>query len=125
MDTNALLWLLWNDPRLRPGMRAALGDPANVLHTSVASIWEIAIKVRTGKLNVPPNVAEWMPGQLLQASITALSVTLQHAAGVERLPLHHRDPFDRLLVAQALAENLTIVSADRRLAAYGVALLDA
>lgn len=120
-----MLWLLWDDRRLHPGILAALVDPGNRLYTSVASIWEIAIKVRAGKLNVPPNVGEWMPGQLQQARITTLAVTLEHAAGIATLPLHHGDLFDRMLVAQALAENLTIVSTDRRLAAYGVPLLEA
>ena len=125
LDTNVLLWLLWSDPRLRPEVVAALADPANLLYASVVSVWETAIKVRLGKLNVPPNVIGWMPGQLRESRISLLTITLEHAAGVETLPRHHRDPFDRLLIAQALVESLTLVTSDRRLAAYGVRLLDA
>jgi PIN domain nuclease of toxin-antitoxin system len=123
LDTHALLWALAGDPRLRPEASAAITDRANAVYASAASAWEMAIKVALGKLDVPPDIAGWLPGELRASGIAPLAVTVEHAAGVEALPRHHADPFDRLLIAQALAENLVIVTVDRQFAAYGVRLL--
>jgi PIN domain nuclease of toxin-antitoxin system len=123
LDTNVLIWLLTKDRRVPPDTLALLADPANLLYASAASVWEIAIKVGLGKLDLPRNVATWLPRELYESGMTPLPITADHAARVETLPPHHRDPFDRLLIAQALAENLTIVTADARFAAYGVRLL--
>lgn len=123
LDTQALLWLLAGDPRMRPETLAMLGDSRNMVLVSAASVWEMAIKAALGKLDVPPDIAVWLPPELQAGGIVSLAVTLDHAARVETLPRHHTDPFDRLLVAQATIENLVIVSADRQLAAYDVRLL--
>ena len=124
LDTNVLIWLLTKSHRVPSDTLALLGDRANLLYASAASVWEIAIKVGLGKLDLPPNVAAWLPGELRASDITPLPITPDHAARVETLPRHHSDPFDRLLIAQALAENLTLVTADTRFAAYGVRLLE-
>jgi PIN domain nuclease of toxin-antitoxin system len=124
LDTHALLWALAGDPRLGPAAVAAIADRANAVYASAASAWEMAIKVGLGKLDVPPDIGAWLPDELRASGIAPLAVTVEHAAGVEELPRHHADPFDRLLIAQAIAENLVIVTVDRQLAHYGVRLFE-
>ena len=90
---------------------------------SAASAWEIAIKAGRGKLTVPADAATWLPAQLEASRFTALPVTIAHALGVQHLPPHHPDPFDRLLIAQAVAENLRIVTADPQFERYDAGLM--
>ena len=123
LDTHALLWFLGDDRRLQPATLKLLADPLNDVFVSAVSAWEIAIKAKLGKLPVPPNIAEWLPAQLLTNRLTPLSITVAHAASVEHLPAHHADPFDRLLIAQARAENLTLVTGDPQFERYEVRLL--
>jgi len=119
LDTHPALW--WLDGGERVGAEAgrALVDPANEVLLSAAVVWEVAIKRSLGKLRAPAGFASVLHG----AGALPLPVTIAHAEAVERLPWHHRDPFDRLLVAQAQAEEAAIVSRDERLAAYGVPLV--
>jgi PIN domain nuclease of toxin-antitoxin system len=119
LDTHAALWWLADDARVGRDAERQLSDETNRVLLSAAVIWEVAIKRSLGKLQAPPDLAQ----TLLDAGAQPLAVTLDHAAGVEELPWHHRDPFDRLLVAQALAEGAVIVSQDVRLGQYGVSLL--
>lgn len=119
LDTHAVLWWLLDDPRLSDRAAEALVDPANRVLLSAAVVWEIAIKRSLGKLEVP----EDFRATLHRGGAQPLSVSLSHAAAVERLPWHHRDPFDRMLVAQALAEDAAIVSRDGALQPYGVQLV--
>lgn len=121
LDTHALLWWLADDARLAEPARIAIADPMNDAFVSAASAWEIAIKVRLGKVTMPDDLAE----QLAANSFTALPVQVPHALAVRRLPDHHRDPFDRLLVAQAQMERLTVVTADETIPRYDVAVLRA
>jgi PIN domain nuclease of toxin-antitoxin system len=123
LDTNALLWSLVDSDRLGVAARLLITEPRNVVYVSAASAWEIAIKTSLGKLSAPDTGAAWLPEALRASRFTPLSITIEHALGVERLPKHHADPFDRLLLAQAIAEQLTIVTSDRRLEAYGVPLV--
>jgi PIN domain nuclease of toxin-antitoxin system len=118
VDTHAVLWWLAGDRRLPPRARDAIADPANDALVSAASAWEIAIKRSTGKLEAPDLLLD----EVRSVGLQWLPVTAEHAWAVRRLPHHHRDPFDRLLVAQATLEDAVIVSGDRRLAAYGVAV---
>jgi len=125
LDSHVFLWWLRDDRRLSRRARAAIAAPGASVVVSAASIWEIAIKLSLGKL-------QWRdrPGATLERSITAcgfgeLPVTARHAATVRNLPPHHGDPFDRLLVAQALTEDLRIVTADDVFALYGAAVLAA
>jgi len=104
LDTHALLWWLADDIRLADAARAAIADSANDAFVSAASAWEIAIKARLGKVSMPDDLGE----QLAANSFTPLPVQLTHALAVRHLPDHHRDPFDRLLVAQAQVEGLTL-----------------
>jgi PIN domain nuclease of toxin-antitoxin system len=121
VDSNALLWILGNPQQLSTAARSALGDPANERFVSVASLWEIAIKVSIGKLAIPMALDTAVTG----AASTPLTISVAHAMRVQTLPFHHRDPFDRMLVAQAIEEGLTIVTRDRIFAAYGVPVLTA
>jgi PIN domain nuclease of toxin-antitoxin system len=116
VDTQALLWWLGDAPALSGPARAAIADPANEPLVSAASMWEMAIKRSLGKLTVP----EELPDEVVDAGFGWLPVTAEHAWAARELPLHHRDPFDRLLVTQALGEGLPLVTRDERFAAYGV-----
>lgn len=121
LDTHAFLWFCQGDPALSARAKAALEDPANQKLVSLASCWEIAIKAGLGKLTLGEPAATYIPNALARTGFDILGITLAHAAAVETLPHHHRDPFDRLLVAQARIEGTPIVSVDGALDPYGVA----
>lgn len=123
LDTRALLWALLDPDRLRQAARAAIVDPTNDVYVSAVSALEVAVKVRDGKLPVRADVGAWLPPEMEKNRFLSLAVTLKHAARVEHLPLHHRDPFDRLLVAQAVTERLTLVTADAKVALYDVPVI--
>ena len=118
LDAHVLLWYVAGDTRLQPSHRSLIADPSNRKLVSIASLWEIAIKTSNGKL-----VAARPLHKLVPAGIGILPVQLPHLMRLQTLPHHHRDPFDRLLIAQALTENLTLLSVDTHFAAYGVALV--
>ena len=120
LDTNVAVWLLLGDrARVSTNAVEALEDDRNEVAVSAASVWEIAIKRSLGKLTI----ADGWAATLRRLGFDPMPVTAMHAEAVERLPWHHRDPFDRLLVAQASVERCALVSADRRLGAYGVDVL--
>lgn len=122
LDTHAFLWAIDNDPRLSQKARDAITDGHNIVFVSAATAWEISIKKAIGKLKVPQgNYLE----ELRLHRFTALDITTEHALAVEGLPQHHKDPFDRLLVAQAQVEKLTLVTRDPRLKAYAVQVIEA
>jgi PIN domain nuclease of toxin-antitoxin system len=121
LDTHVLLWWLGGDARLSGRAGGAIRTAANEVYASAASAVEIAVLVGRGALRVPENLEE----ALSDAAITPLPITVRHAAAMRELPLHHDDPFDRLLVAQARCEALTLVTADRRFADYDVPVLPA
>jgi PIN domain nuclease of toxin-antitoxin system len=116
VDTHAVLWWLTDDPALSSPAREAVADPANEPLVSTASVWEIAIKRSLGKLTAPDD----LPDRIADEGFSWLPVSAGHAWHVRDLPTHHRDPFDRLLVAQALIERVPIVTADSRFDDYGV-----
>lgn len=120
LDTHAFLWFVLDEPRLSATAKAAIGDPANEILLSPASYWEIAIKVSIDKLTLQQPFLPFIDAQIAANRLTVLHITPQHAAVVATLPYHHRDPFDRLLIAQALAENIPLISGDPVLDAYGV-----
>lgn len=115
LDTHVFLWAVAASPLLKPSARRVI-EAADQVHVSAASLWEIAIKVRLGKLKADP--AE-LVAAIEASGFIELPVRAVHAASVAQLALHHHDPFDRLLVAQALAEPLRLLTADAALAAYG------
>ncbi len=112
-----------DDPALSRRARAAIADPDNECFLSHASIWEMASKASLGKLRLPSTVERFVVEHCAANSFQLLSITLAHIASVEGLPFHHRDPFDRLLVAQARHEDMALVSRDPSLKAYGVSVI--
>jgi PIN domain nuclease of toxin-antitoxin system len=120
LDTHAFLWFVLSDPKLSTTARALIIDPNNIIYLSPASYWEIAIKIRTGKYMLPEPYDVFMPREIQQNNFRILPIDISHTSLVATLPLHHRDPFDRLLVAQALAEQMPLLSADPSLDAYNV-----
>ena len=119
LDTHVVIWWFENAPRLSKRASAILAAPNNTLYVSAAVGWEIAIKVNVGKFQSSELMAD-MSGFLAREGWRQLPISLEHAVRAGLLPLHHRDPFDRLLVAQAQALNLPILSADRELDEYDV-----
>jgi PIN domain nuclease of toxin-antitoxin system len=119
VDTHAFLWFMAGDARLsRPARRAIEADDSEWC-LSAASVWELAIKSSLGRLTLPAPASEYI-AEKVQNGLRVLPVDWPHAAAVERLPIHHRDPFDRLLVAQAQLEHLSIVTKDSIFRRYGV-----
>lgn len=116
IDTHAALWLLAEDERLSAQADRLLTDPANEVLLSAAAVWEVAIKRSLGKLDAPDGFA----ARLLDGGATPLPVTVEHAEAVRALPWHHRDPFDRVLIAQARIEEAALVSSDPRVGLYDV-----
>ncbi|HXH21479.1 MAG TPA: type II toxin-antitoxin system VapC family toxin [Dehalococcoidia bacterium] len=121
LDTHVLLWWLTNDPKLSDAAREALANPEASVFVSPASVWEIAIKQKLGRLDAPSDLED----QLRRHRFEALPITIGHAYSAGSLDRHHDDPFDRMLVAQAAAEGLTLVTRDTRFAAYGIQTLPA
>ena len=122
LDSHTLLWWVRDDPALRKRARTLIADPANECYVSHASAWEMAIKASLGKLTLPSTVERFVVDQCEINGFRLLPITLAHIALVELLPFHHRDPFDRLLVAQARLEGMTLVSRDPALKAYGISV---
>ncbi len=120
LDTHVLLWALLDDERLTPAANDAISDGRNVVFASAASVWEVAIKRSLGKLRAPTSIV----AAIDEARFTHLPITLNHADAVTMLPDHHRDPFDRILVAQAEVDGLTLVTHDSQVLQYDVATLE-
>jgi PIN domain nuclease of toxin-antitoxin system len=122
LDTHTFLWFIGNDPRLSPRAKALLESDADLL-LSVDSLWEIAIKLSIGKFRLAQPFDIFVAQQLADNEIELLPISLAHLGVVSAPPLHHRDPFDRLLIAQAMIEQTPIVSADAAFDAYSVTRL--
>ncbi|MBW3655945.1 MAG: type II toxin-antitoxin system VapC family toxin [Gemmatimonadetes bacterium] len=120
LDTHTFLWLIHDDPRLSPAAAAQIANPETRVFVSVVSAWEIVIKQRTGKIALRAPISEWWDRVVGRLGLEVLNVTSDDVLAVEPLPLHHRDPFDRLLIAQAIRHNLPLVSADTAISAYSV-----
>ena len=120
LDTHAFLWFISGDAALSSKGRALIEDEAHDKLVSIGSLWEIAIKNSIGKLPLAKPFGQLIPEQLQRGGFEVLGLTVGHTAHLAQLPLHHRDPFDRMLVAQCLTENLSLVSNDDALDAYGI-----
>lgn len=123
LDTHIAIWVLTDTNRIPPAILSAIRDRHNDVTVSAVSIWEIAIKHRLNRADSPPFSAHEAIEYFQRASFRLLDITPEHAAFVERLPLIHGDPFDRLLLAQAIMENMQLVSYDRIFERYDVALV--
>jgi PIN domain nuclease of toxin-antitoxin system len=120
LDTHTFLWWVHNDPRLSAQVREIIGDNSNTLYLSAASGWEIAIKAQLGKLQFSSSLDQFIAEQLRLNSIDTLPIALRHGLHVATLPPHHRDPFDRILVAQCQLEQLPMLTADAQITKYAI-----
>lgn len=123
LDTHTVLWYAFGSQNLSSLARTLIDDPAEGKFLSIASPWEVGIKVSSGKLSVAQPVDDFFADQMRRLSLRLLPISLAHVARIATLPFHHRDPFDRMLIAQSLTENMNIVSADSVLDTYGVTRL--
>lgn len=123
LDTHAFLWFIGGDERLSDKAKEAIANLENDVFLSVASLWEIAVKINIGKLKLPRPFSELVPEQLMQNELTILHIELSHMTRYVDLPLHHRDPFDRLIIVQAQMEEMPLVSKDEVFGSYEVDLL--
>jgi PIN domain nuclease of toxin-antitoxin system len=120
LDTHAFIWWVTNDPQLSQTAKATIANPANTVLFSVINGWEIVIKQGTGKLTLPEPAETYIPSRIAANQFTILPVQLSHILQVASLPDLHRDPFDRLLIAQSQVENIPIISIDRYVVQYPV-----
>jgi PIN domain nuclease of toxin-antitoxin system len=120
IDSHALLWFLQGNSQLPPTARALIEDAGNEKLVSIASCWEISIKAGLGKMKLAEPSKVLLEREIPRNNLRLLFITLEHATAVEGLPHHHRDPFDRLLIAQAMCEGVPVVSADAAFDAYPV-----
>jgi PIN domain nuclease of toxin-antitoxin system len=119
LDTHALLWALGDPGTLAPAAREAIATPANLIHVSIASLWECMIKASIGKLELPPDFLD----AIAETGYEVLPIRLSHLGVYRSLPMYHRDPFDRILIAQAQAESLVLMTRDHEIARYQVEML--
>jgi PIN domain nuclease of toxin-antitoxin system len=120
LDTHTFLWFISADSSLSAAAKALIESPENAVYLSIASLWEIAIKVSLGKLEVPSPFTSYMLAQLHENNIAVLEMKVEHTGVVATLPFHHRDPFDRLIIAQSVSDNVPIIGKDEIFDAYGV-----
>jgi PIN domain nuclease of toxin-antitoxin system len=123
LDTHTFLWWITDDPHLSERARRVISDPESDIFLSAASGWEMAIKTQLGKLQLPDHFEQFIAEQLFRNNITSLPVMMSHALHVQSLPLHHRDPFDRLLIAQSQMEKMPIITTDSVFADYDVEIV--
>ena len=119
LDTHTFLWWVGDSPRLPKRFRAAIAEPANDVFVSAVTVWEIAIKRRTGKISFSGGIVDEIRSQ----GFEPLAIVVAHAEAVERMPVLHRDPFDRMLVAQAMAEGMILLTVDAEIIKYAPNLL--
>ena len=123
LDTHCFLWAILDDPRLSARAGQIFRDGRSEILLSVASVWEVIVKVQIGRLRLPRPAADFLKIQILANGIRVLPIRVADAFRLEGLPLHHRDPFDRILIAQAMEEEVPILSADPALRAYGAEII--
>jgi PIN domain nuclease of toxin-antitoxin system len=120
LDTQAFLWWVFADNRLSRRASKIIADANSECMISLASAWELAIKAANGKINLKEPIAEFIPAELRANGFSMLEIRFAHISMIEQLPLHHRDPFDRLIVAQAKVEQLPVISIDSAFDSYGI-----
>lgn len=120
LDTHAFLWWVTDDSQLSSTAKATIADPANTVYLSVVSAWEIIIKEQSGKLSLPEPPETYIPSRLISNRFISLDVQMQHVLQIGSLPSFHRDPFDRLLIAQSQIENIPLLTVDHLISQYPV-----
>ncbi len=120
VDTHTFLWFVFDDPRLSASAASVIEDPSRDTLLSVASLWEIALKVNIGKLTLGMSFETFIDESVSRREVELLAIELPHLTRYAHLPLLHRDPFDRLLIAQALSERLPVLTADERFSGYAI-----
>ncbi len=120
LDTHAFLWAITGDKKLSETARETFLNPANRLFFSAVSMWEICIKISLGKLSLKRGWLKKIQNELMINAVQWLPIEMSHCAELTKLPFHHRDPFDRMLIAQTMVENMLLLSRDKRLSAYGI-----
>jgi PIN domain nuclease of toxin-antitoxin system len=123
LDTHVFLWFINDHPKLSNHLKDLIEDDDNVSYLSMASLWEMSIKFNLGKLTLKPDYEEFVEREVITSSIKLLKIELEHLKINAALPFHHRDPFDRLIIAQAVVENLPIISVDSAFDKYSVTLI--
>jgi PIN domain nuclease of toxin-antitoxin system len=121
LDTHALIWWMDGDNKLGSNAKEQISNPDNDIYVSAATVWEMSIKQQMGKLVAPDDIESTVEG----AGFSSLAISLFHGQQAGKLPLHHKDPFDRMLIAQAQAEGLQILTKDEHFPAYGIRLINA
>lgn len=124
VDTHVWLWMLASPERLSSTARRVVSSPSNEVFVSAASAWEIAIKHQLGRITLPEPPAKYVPAKIVASGCTALPIEVGHTLRAGALPPHHRDPFDRILIAQAQMAGLPLVTSDRAIGAYEVERID-
>ncbi|NJO95044.1 MAG: type II toxin-antitoxin system VapC family toxin [Pleurocapsa sp. CRU_1_2] len=123
LDTHVFLWFVNDHPKLSNHLKDLIEDDDNVSYLSIASLWEMSIKFNLGKLTLEPDYEEFVEREVITSSIKLLKIELEHLKINAALPFHHRDPFDRIIIAQAVVENLPIISVDSAFDKYSVTLI--
>jgi len=124
LDTHTLLWFVNDNPKLSNHLKDLIEDTSNVSYLSVASLWEMSIKFNLGKLTLDPNYEEFVEREVTTSTIKLLNIELEHLRINSTLPFHHRDPFDRLIIAQSIVGDIPIVSVDSAFDKYSVELIN-
>ena len=124
LDTHTFLWFVNDNPKLSNHLKDLIEDADNVSYLSVASLWEMSIKFNLGKLTLDPNYEEFVDREVTTSTIQLLNIKLEHLRINATIPFHHRDPFDRLIIAQSIAEDIPIVTVDSAFDKYEVTLIN-
>ena len=120
LDTHAFLWFVSDDNNLSPKAKSIIKDHNNEIYFSAASAWEISIKIRLGRLTMEENLEPFIVAQLAENNFQTLSITILHSIYTSKLPEIHKDPFDRMIIAQSKAENMSLISKDKNIKKYKV-----
>lgn len=120
LDTHTFLWFINDDPSLNSTAKTLIEDPVNIVYLSIASVWEMAIKVSLDKLQMPSPFSDFIDEQLVENAIILLNIKTAHTGIVATLPFHHRDPFDRLIIAQSQVEDMPVIGKDAIFDDYGI-----
>jgi PIN domain nuclease of toxin-antitoxin system len=123
LDTHIFLWFVNDDPRLSTHLKDLIENENNFSYLSIASIWEMSIKYNLGKLTLAPSYEQFVDTEVIASSINLLNIELEHLKINATLPFHHRDPFDRIIICQSMAENIPIITVDSAFNQYSVTLI--